>query len=112
MWAKLLQKNLAKKSKRAASLRRSSPKVIWAGKPEKVFTNGRTAKRKKGEPAPHANYEGLGRDLVQPLVDECEVCVKEGIVADANMADIGVIFGTGFAPFLGGPLKARRDGKA
>ncbi|TDQ67433.1 3-hydroxyacyl-CoA dehydrogenase/enoyl-CoA hydratase/3-hydroxybutyryl-CoA epimerase [Maritalea mobilis] len=76
------------------------------------FYKWEDGKAQKGDAAPHANLEGLGRDLVQPLVDECEVCVKEGIVADADMADIGVIFGTGFAPFLGGPLKARRDGKA
>jgi len=30
--------------------------------------------------------------------------VAGGIVADADLADAGVIFGTGFAPFTGGPL--------
>jgi len=60
----------------------------------------------------HDDLVGLGRELVKPLVDECVVCVREGIVASADLADIGVIFGTGFAPFLGGPLKARTDGKA
>ncbi len=69
-------------------------------------------KAQKGETPAHADLAGLGRELVQPLVDECEKCVAEGIVANADLADIGVIFGTGFAPFLGGPLKARRDGKA
>ncbi len=43
---------------------------------------------------------------------QCEVCVKDKIVANEDLADIGVILGTGFAPFLGGPLKARHDGKA
>lgn len=60
----------------------------------------------------HGELQSLGRELVQPLVDEAEVCVKDKIVASADLADIGVIFGTGFAPFLGGPLKARQDGKA
>ncbi len=59
-----------------------------------------------------ADLETLGRELVKPLVDECEVCVKDKIVANADLADIGVIFGTGFAPFLGGPMQARKDGKA
>lgn len=58
-----------------------------------------------------ADLTALGRELVKPLVDECEACVKDGIVASADLADVGVIFGTGFAPFLGGPLKARADGK-
>jgi 3-hydroxyacyl-CoA dehydrogenase/enoyl-CoA hydratase/3-hydroxybutyryl-CoA epimerase len=30
--------------------------------------------------------------------------VEAGIVADADLADAGVIFGTGFAPFTGGPM--------
>jgi 3-hydroxyacyl-CoA dehydrogenase/enoyl-CoA hydratase/3-hydroxybutyryl-CoA epimerase len=69
-------------------------------------------KAQKGEVPEHDDLAGLGRELVQPLVDECEKCVAEKIVASADLVDIGVIFGTGFAPFLGGPLKARADGKA
>jgi 3-hydroxyacyl-CoA dehydrogenase/enoyl-CoA hydratase/3-hydroxybutyryl-CoA epimerase len=42
--------------------------------------------------------------LVEPYVHEAESAVKEGIVADAELADAGLIFGTGFAPFRGGPL--------
>ena len=49
---------------------------------------------------------------MKPLVDATEVVVTEGVVASPELADIGVILGTGFAPFLGGPLKARADGKA
>lgn len=54
----------------------------------------------------------LGRELVKPLVDTTEIVVKEGVVKNADLADIGVILGTGFAPFLGGPLQARKEGKA
>ena len=38
------------------------------------------------------------------IVNECVVALREGIVADADLADAGVIFGTGFPPFRGGPL--------
>jgi 3-hydroxyacyl-CoA dehydrogenase/enoyl-CoA hydratase/3-hydroxybutyryl-CoA epimerase len=38
--------------------------------------------------------------------------VNEGVVATPDLADIGVIYGTGFAPFLGGPMNARKNGKA
>ncbi|WP_323015270.1 3-hydroxyacyl-CoA dehydrogenase NAD-binding domain-containing protein [Devosia sp.] len=69
-------------------------------------------KAQKGEAPPHEDLAGLGRDLVKPLVDMTEQVVAEGVVADAGLADIGVILGTGFAPFLGGPLKARADGRA
>ena len=74
-----------------------------------LWTKGKV---KKGATPEHNDLAGLGRELVQPMVDECEVCVKEGIVASADLADIGVIMGTGFAPFLGGPLNARKNGKA
>lgn len=66
----------------------------------------------KAEAPPHADLAGLGRDLVKPLVDEAERAMAAGIVASEDLADIGVILGTGFAPFLGGPLRARRDGRA
>jgi 3-hydroxyacyl-CoA dehydrogenase/enoyl-CoA hydratase/3-hydroxybutyryl-CoA epimerase len=42
--------------------------------------------------------------LIEPLIDEARRCVDEGIVEDADSADAGIIFGTGFAPFRGGPL--------
>jgi 3-hydroxyacyl-CoA dehydrogenase/enoyl-CoA hydratase/3-hydroxybutyryl-CoA epimerase len=66
----------------------------------------------KGPVPEHADLAGLGRELVKPLVDATEGVVGDKVVASADLADIGVILGTGFAPFLGGPMKARRDGKA
>ncbi len=54
-----------------------------------------------------AELDRLGKDLVKPLIDECEKCLAEGVVADADHVDAGVIFGTGFAPFRGGPLHYR-----
>ena len=54
-----------------------------------------------------AELDRLGKDLVKPMIDECEKCLAEGVVADADHVDAGVIFGTGFAPFRGGPLHYR-----
>ena len=51
--------------------------------------------------------DALGRDLVKPLIDECEKVLAEGVAASADHVDAGVIFGTGFAPFRGGPLHYR-----
>ncbi|MGH8129137.1 MAG: 3-hydroxyacyl-CoA dehydrogenase NAD-binding domain-containing protein, partial [Gammaproteobacteria bacterium] len=49
--------------------------------------------------------------LILPMLNEAVRCLREGIVAEADLIDAGVIFGTGFAPFRGGPLHyARRVG--
>jgi 3-hydroxyacyl-CoA dehydrogenase/enoyl-CoA hydratase/3-hydroxybutyryl-CoA epimerase len=47
--------------------------------------------------------------LMLTMVNECVACLREKIVADADLVDAGVIFGAGFAPFRGGPLKWARD---
>ncbi|TMG72600.1 MAG: crotonase, partial [Betaproteobacteria bacterium] len=46
----------------------------------------------------------LVEQLIAPYLREAKRAVDEGIVADADLADAGLIFGTGFAPFRGGPL--------
>jgi 3-hydroxyacyl-CoA dehydrogenase/enoyl-CoA hydratase/3-hydroxybutyryl-CoA epimerase len=43
------------------------------------------------------------------MVNEAVACLHEHIVANADLLDAGVIFGTGFAPFRGGPLQYARD---
>jgi len=48
--------------------------------------------------------QALAEELVAPLVARTQELVDSGLVADADLADAGVIFGTGFAPFRGGPL--------
>jgi 3-hydroxyacyl-CoA dehydrogenase/enoyl-CoA hydratase/3-hydroxybutyryl-CoA epimerase len=47
---------------------------------------------------------GLAERLVGPFVAEAKSALAEHIVADADLVDAGAIFGTGFAPFRGGPL--------
>jgi 3-hydroxyacyl-CoA dehydrogenase/enoyl-CoA hydratase/3-hydroxybutyryl-CoA epimerase len=56
-----------------------------------------------------AELARLGRELVQPLLDEAARAEADGIVKDADHVDAGVIFGTGFAPFRGGPLHYRKS---
>jgi 3-hydroxyacyl-CoA dehydrogenase/enoyl-CoA hydratase/3-hydroxybutyryl-CoA epimerase len=50
---------------------------------------------------------GLAARLLDPLIDKTAEKVHQGVVADADLADAGVVFGTGFAPFTGGPLHYR-----
>lgn len=56
----------------------------------------------------HSRYHGdlheLQNRLILRLVNEAVACLREGVVESADMVDAGVIFGTGFAPFRGGPL--------
>ncbi len=47
--------------------------------------------------------------LVLPLLNEAVAALHDGVVADADLLDAGVIFGTGFAPFRGGPIQYIRD---
>lgn len=50
---------------------------------------------------------GLADRLIHPLITKAEDQVSKGVVTDTDLADAGVIFGTGFAPFRGGPLHYR-----
>src|SRR3989454_5082944 len=46
----------------------------------------------------------LVEKLIAPYLAEAQRVLEEGIVAEADLVDAGLIFGTGFAPFRGGPL--------
>ena len=48
--------------------------------------------------------EQLSERLMKPFLDECKACSADGIVEDDDLLDAGIIFGTGFAPFRGGPM--------
>jgi 3-hydroxyacyl-CoA dehydrogenase/enoyl-CoA hydratase/3-hydroxybutyryl-CoA epimerase len=47
--------------------------------------------------------------LILPLLNEAVAALHDGVVADADLLDAGVIFGTGFAPFRGGPIQYIRE---
>ena len=55
---------------------------------------------------------GLAQRLIDPFVAEAQAALAEGIVADADLVDAGAIFGTGFAPFRGGPLHYAQRARA
>jgi 3-hydroxyacyl-CoA dehydrogenase/enoyl-CoA hydratase/3-hydroxybutyryl-CoA epimerase len=42
--------------------------------------------------------------LILPMSNVCVACLREGIVENADVVDGAMIFGTGYAPFRGGPL--------
>jgi 3-hydroxyacyl-CoA dehydrogenase/enoyl-CoA hydratase/3-hydroxybutyryl-CoA epimerase len=64
-----------------------------------AWTDGKAQKGAAGKvPA------GLADRLIGPFVAEAASALSQHIVADADLVDAGAIFGTGFAPFRGGPL--------
>jgi 3-hydroxyacyl-CoA dehydrogenase/enoyl-CoA hydratase/3-hydroxybutyryl-CoA epimerase len=76
---------------------------LWRdGKPVKDADSGAAA-------VASASPADLQDRLMLALANEAVACLREGVVADADKIDAGMIFGAGYPPFRGGPLKAARD---
>jgi 3-hydroxyacyl-CoA dehydrogenase/enoyl-CoA hydratase/3-hydroxybutyryl-CoA epimerase len=68
------------------------------------------ATKPKATPSETAKIPHNAEDrLILPMLNEAIACLEEGIVNDSDMLDIGVIFGTGFAPFRGGPIQYAKE---
>ena len=73
-----------------------------------VWRDGKAVKSQGPHAEPPPDLEDR---LILALANECAAVLREGIVADADLIDAGTIFGSGFAPFRGGPLTyARKRG--
>jgi 3-hydroxyacyl-CoA dehydrogenase/enoyl-CoA hydratase/3-hydroxybutyryl-CoA epimerase len=57
----------------------------------------------KVDPTYRLPEDSLDR-LILRMVNESVACLREGIVKNADLVDAGMIFGTGFPPFRGGPM--------
>ena len=70
------------------------------------YKNGKPVSSQKNS---KSNYHGLtltqiSNRLMFRLFNEAVACLDEKVVENADYLDAGIIFGTGFAPFLGGPM--------
>jgi 3-hydroxyacyl-CoA dehydrogenase/enoyl-CoA hydratase/3-hydroxybutyryl-CoA epimerase len=73
------------------------------------WTDGKAVKT----PSPLQPTDEMIDRLVLPMSNVCVACLREGIVDNADVVDGAMIFGTGYAPFRGGPLNyARTRGAA
>jgi 3-hydroxyacyl-CoA dehydrogenase/enoyl-CoA hydratase/3-hydroxybutyryl-CoA epimerase len=63
---------------------------------------------KAGRGPGSVDLAALADRMVAPSLNEAVACVREKIVADADLCDAGAIFGTGFAPHRGGPISTIR----
>lgn len=65
------------------------------------YKNGKPEKQKVTS---SVNKKEIADRLISRMVEEAQACLNEGVVADADLLDAAMVFGTGFAPFRGGPM--------
>jgi 3-hydroxyacyl-CoA dehydrogenase/enoyl-CoA hydratase/3-hydroxybutyryl-CoA epimerase len=65
------------------------------------YKNGKAIKKNISNPK---SSKEIAHRLILRMVNEAAACLREGVVADSDLLDGGMIFGTGFAPFRGGPM--------
>jgi len=73
------------------------------------FYEWRAGKPVKPPPGDAAAQPDLTDRLILPMLNESVACLREKVIEEADLLDAGVIFGTGFAPFRGGPLAYARS---
>lgn len=64
------------------------------------WKKGKADKQDKTSAAPDNTLDRL----LLPMLNACMACLREGVIEDEGLADGAMIFGTGFAPFRGGPM--------
>ena len=84
--------------------------LIKAGKKGKKTGEGlyKWENGKPVKPEVDPNYQeppDITERMISPMLNESVSCLHDGVVDDADLLDAGVIFGTGFAPFRGGPIQ-------
>jgi 3-hydroxyacyl-CoA dehydrogenase/enoyl-CoA hydratase/3-hydroxybutyryl-CoA epimerase len=77
------------------------------GKGFYVWKDGKADKRAGVSSSAAPTMEMIDR-LMLPISNVCVACLREGIVDNADVIDGAMIFGTGYAPFRGGPLNYAR----
>ncbi len=66
------------------------------------YKNGKPTDAKLGQK--NTRNSDIQDRLMFRLINEAIACLREGVVEDQDLLDAGIIFGTGFAPFRGGPM--------
>ena len=66
------------------------------------FRNGKPVK--ENPPKDYTPPVDVQDRLILRMLNEAVACLRDGVVTSEDLADAGIIFGTGFAPFRGGPF--------
>ncbi|UVO27468.1 3-hydroxyacyl-CoA dehydrogenase NAD-binding domain-containing protein [Bradyrhizobium arachidis] len=77
------------------------------GKGFYTWKDGKAEKAPLPETGPKVSDEMIDR-LILPMSNVCVAALREGIVDEPDGVDGAMIFGTGYAPFRGGPLNYAR----
>jgi 3-hydroxyacyl-CoA dehydrogenase/enoyl-CoA hydratase/3-hydroxybutyryl-CoA epimerase len=77
------------------------------GKGFYVWKDGKADKGSASPSNAQPTEEMIDR-LILPMSNVCVACLREGIVDNPDTVDGAMIFGTGYAPFRGGPLNYAR----
>lgn len=72
-----------------------------------IWKKGRAERRPVDMNSPYGDQ--LAERLMKPFLSECQAASAQGIVEDDDLLDAGIIFGTGFAPFRGGPMQYLKE---
>ena len=68
------------------------------------YKNGKLIKAKNSKLVSFNDLEKIQERLIYRMLNEAAACLREGVIESEDLLDAGMIFGTGFAPFTGGPM--------
>lgn len=99
--------------KELAATEPNAPKSLLSGKGSKKRLNPIVRRaidkvRQSGTysvPGGTPSHEELTQRLIFPIINEAARCLDEAIVGNSEAIDLAMVFGTGFAPFRGGPMR-------
>ncbi len=77
---------------------------VKSGKGFYQYQNGKQIKSKSDDANKTSYSEDITDRLILKMLNESIACLREGVIEDMDLVDVGMIFGTGFAPFRGGPM--------
>lgn len=86
-------------------LRQMVEQKQWGKKTKQGFytyKNGKPVRQKAGSAVAETNQ--IADRLILRMLNEAVACLREKVIEDTELLDAGMIFGTGFAPFRGGPV--------
>jgi 3-hydroxyacyl-CoA dehydrogenase/enoyl-CoA hydratase/3-hydroxybutyryl-CoA epimerase len=93
-----------KVSEKLRALVAKGHKGMKSGEGFYTWKKGKKVVRPFAELSDPAQVKEIKDRLMLRMLNESAACLREGVINDADLLDAGMVFGTGFAPFRGGPI--------